>query len=55
MEGLFAMLGSDIATLRDQVTMELKNICQDINDLGHRVSTLEDSGDTREEELENFN
>ncbi|KAJ1092493.1 hypothetical protein NDU88_005603 [Pleurodeles waltl] len=52
MEQLFGALYGDYATLKQEITAEVKELKLEVFELGQRVYTLEQAQDAREEELD---
>ncbi|KAJ1198224.1 hypothetical protein NDU88_002067 [Pleurodeles waltl] len=52
MEQLFESLHDDLATLKQEITANIKDLKREVIDLGQRVDTVEQAQDAREEELD---
>ncbi|KAJ1208797.1 hypothetical protein NDU88_004180 [Pleurodeles waltl] len=52
LENLFGILTQDLAALKHDIPMEMKNMRQETGELGQRVGTLKHVSDTQEDELE---
>ncbi|KAJ1166049.1 hypothetical protein NDU88_006459 [Pleurodeles waltl] len=53
-ESLFGALCTDIATLKQDLTKDIKGLTKDMNELGDRVDTLERAGETQGEPLDAY-
>ncbi|KAJ1088334.1 hypothetical protein NDU88_001492 [Pleurodeles waltl] len=54
LESLFGALCTDIATLKQDLTRDIKGLTKDVNKLGDLVDTLERTADTQGEELDPY-
>ncbi|KAJ1100935.1 hypothetical protein NDU88_006010 [Pleurodeles waltl] len=50
-EQIFGVLRDDIATLKQEIVMEVKDLKKDVNDMGQQVDSLKKTHDACEEEL----
>ncbi|KAJ1151005.1 hypothetical protein NDU88_003792 [Pleurodeles waltl] len=52
MEQLFESLRDDLATLKQEITADIKDLKREVLDLGQRVDTVEQAQNAREEEFD---
>ncbi|KAJ1097192.1 hypothetical protein NDU88_002318 [Pleurodeles waltl] len=53
LEQLFTVIREDLATLKQEIAFEVKELKRDIGELGQRVDSIEQTHNTHEKELDN--